>query len=113
MKALAIVPVFIALIGFGGGVSGSVATAAAPAKVTPATAPLDPLVLQGVEWLAKAQHPDGGWGAGSHANQQLRDPHQVVTGPATTSFVAMALVRTGSTPGAGPPQVALKSAPLC
>lgn len=112
MKALAIVPVFMALIGFGGGVSGSVTAAAAPAKVTPAKAPLDPLVLQGVDWLAKAQHPDGGWGAGSHANQQLRDPHQVVTDPATTSFVAMALVRTGSTPVSGPHQAVLKRATL-
>jgi squalene-hopene cyclase-like protein len=86
-------------------------------KVTPpvksvAAAPLEPFVQQGVDWLIKAQHPDGGWGAGSHANQQLRDPHQVVTDPATTAFVAMALVRSGSTPVAGPQQAALKRATL-
>jgi hypothetical protein len=90
--------------------------AAGPKKVTPAVpmaeGPLDPFVHRGVEWLVKAQHPDGGWGAGSHANQQLRDPRQVVTDPATTAFVALALVRTGSTPEAGPYREALQRATL-
>ena len=77
-----------------------------------APAPLDPFVLRGVEWLVKAQHPGGGWGAGSHAHQQIRDPHQVSTDPATTAFVAMALLRTGNTPESGPHHEALKRATL-
>src|SRR5688500_6386896 len=59
---------------------------------------LDPFLLRGVQWLVEAQHGNGGWGAGSHAKQHLRDPHHVATDPATTAFVAMALVRSGSTP---------------
>ena len=105
MKFLATVAVCLAIF------SATTSTAkvvAVPAP--PAAAPLDPFVQQGVSWLVKAQHPDGGWGAGSHANQQLRDPHQVVTDPATTAFVAMALVRAGSTPVSGPQQAALERA---
>jgi hypothetical protein len=81
----------------------------APAAVA---GPLDPFVQRGADWLVAAQHPTGGWGAGSHARQDIRDPRQVVTDPATTSFVAMALLRTGSTPEAGPYREALKKATL-
>jgi hypothetical protein len=105
MKILAAV---VACVGLAG--ATKVTPPAKPAKVAAAVAPLDPFVARGVEWLVKAQHPDGGWGAGSHANQQLRDPHQVVTDPATTAFVALALVRAGSTPVSGPQQAALKRA---
>ncbi|MEO5907530.1 MAG: hypothetical protein ABIQ11_12440, partial [Saprospiraceae bacterium] len=48
-----------------------------------------------VEWLLEAQSPNGGWGAGSHAFQNVTDPHQVQTDPATTSFAAMALLKAG------------------
>jgi len=48
-----------------------------------------------VQWLIEAQSPNGGWGAGSHAYQNVRDPHQVQTDPATTAFVAMALLKSG------------------
>src|SRR5688572_14979140 len=48
-----------------------------------------------VEWLVEAQSPNGGWGAGSHAYQNVKDPHQVQTDPATTSFAAMALLKAG------------------
>src|SRR5262245_7694981 len=109
MKIFTTAPMFMALVGLSG---GPVHASPADAKTSRVTAPLDPIVQQGVAWLVKAQHPNGGWGAGSHANQQLRDPHQVVTDPATTAFVAMALARTGSTPEAGPHQAALKRATL-
>jgi hypothetical protein len=58
-------------------------------------------VEQGLAWVVAAQHENGGWGTGSHANQQLRDPHQVETDPATTAFSAMALMRAGNTPSSG------------
>ncbi len=76
----------------------------APAARTPAVAaprPIAPFIDRGIEWLVRAQHQDGGWGAGSHARQDVRDPHQVVTDPATTAFAAMALLRAGHKPFAG------------
>lgn len=48
-----------------------------------------------VQWLIDAQSSNGGWGAGSHAYQNVRDPHMVQTDPATTSFAAMALLKAG------------------
>lgn len=58
-------------------------------------------VEKGIGWLIKAQHPNGGWGAGSHAAQQVKDPHAVVVDPATTAFVVSALLRSGHTPVGG------------
>ncbi|MBX2955102.1 MAG: hypothetical protein KF846_03030 [Cyclobacteriaceae bacterium] len=54
-------------------------------------------VNRGLTWLAKAQNNNGGWGAGSHSRQHIMDPHAVQTDPATTSMVAMAILRSGST----------------
>jgi hypothetical protein len=54
-------------------------------------------VKRGLEWMDKAQANDGGWGAGSHYNQNVRDPHAVTSDPGTTSLVAMALLRTDNT----------------
>ncbi|MBX2962325.1 MAG: hypothetical protein KF687_07420 [Cyclobacteriaceae bacterium] len=54
-------------------------------------------VNRGLTWLAKAQNNNGGWGAGSHSRQHVMDPHAVQTDPATTSMVAMAILRSGST----------------
>ncbi len=59
---------------------------------------LAPVVQKGLEWLARAQHQDGGWGAGSHSAQEVRDPHAVRTDPATTAFAAQALLRAGAYP---------------
>lgn len=52
---------------------------------------------RGLEWIIRAQNQNGGWGAGSHARQELMDPHAVPADPATTSMVAMALLRNGTT----------------
>lgn len=67
-------------------------------------------INEGLEWLLKAQHPTGGWGAGFHSNQREMDPHKVPADPATTAMVAMSLLRTGSTLDSGPLQEQLKSA---
>ena len=51
---------------------------------------------KGLKWIATAQQSNGGWGAGSNSRQDIRDPHAVNTDPATTSMVAMALLRSGN-----------------
>ncbi|MBT8253115.1 MAG: hypothetical protein KJN68_04025, partial [Bacteroidia bacterium] len=48
----------------------------------------------GLKWLRFAQQENGGWGAGSHARQGIKDPHGVPADPATTAMVAMAILRT-------------------
>lgn len=60
-------------------------------------APMPRYLNKSMSWLAKAQLPDGGWGAGNHNNQQNRNPKRVKADPATTAFTAMALVRGGNT----------------
>ncbi|MBI5858546.1 MAG: hypothetical protein HZB42_12980 [Sphingobacteriales bacterium] len=54
-------------------------------------------IKKGLAWTDKAQGNDGGWGAGSHYNQGVMDPHAVPSDPATTSLVAMSLLRTDNT----------------
>lgn len=54
-------------------------------------------IKKGLVWTDKAQGNDGGWGAGSHYNQGVMDPHAVTSDPATTSLVAMSLLRTDNT----------------
>ena len=54
-------------------------------------------VKNGLSWMGKAQNIDGGWGSGSHYRQDIRDPHAVQSDPATTSLVAMAMLRTENT----------------
>ncbi|MBT8262575.1 MAG: hypothetical protein KJO05_07115 [Bacteroidia bacterium] len=54
-------------------------------------------VRDGLSWLAEAQLPNGGYGAGSHSAQHVRDPHAVKADPATTAMVAQAFLRSGTT----------------
>jgi hypothetical protein len=67
----------------------------------PEPGPIDPFMLEGIDFLVAAQHEDGGWGGGSHSRQDVFDPHAVQTDPGTTSFAAMALIRAGHTPFSG------------
>lgn len=69
--------------------------------VTDQGAPLPGFVRKGLSWLAEAQQENGGWGGGSHANQQNIDPHEVPTDPGTSAFTAMAFLRAGHTVDAG------------
>ena len=56
---------------------------------------------EALAWLAKAQGNDGGWGAGSHFHQDVRNPHAVSSDPATTAMVGMGLLRCRNTPTTG------------
>ncbi len=67
----------------------------------PVPAEIPDFVHRGISWLVEAQHKNGGWGGGSHANQSQLDPHSIKTDPATTAFAAMALLRTGHTTSSG------------
>jgi len=78
----------------------------------PEPSPTPEFVHKGIKWLIEAQHEDGGWGGGSHAQQQIRDPHAVPTDPATTAFVASALLRAGHTPTEGEYKDAVRKATL-
>ena len=71
------------------------------ASELPEIQPIPEFVNKGIEWLVESQHESGGWGAGSHANQQNRESSKVKVDPATTAFTASALLRAGHTPTAG------------
>ena len=58
-------------------------------------------IKRGLGWMAEAQLPDGVWGAGYHAQQNIRDPHAVAADPATTSLVLLSLLRTGNSLDSG------------
>ena len=56
---------------------------------------IDSSITTGKEWLLKAQAPNGGWGAGTHARQDITDPGKVQQDPASTAMALMALLRLG------------------
>ena len=73
------------------------------------TSPLvDSAMKKGIEWIVAAQAPDGGWGSGSHAEQNIRDPHVVSTDPASKSLVTMSLLRNENTLEKGKHAAALR-----
>ncbi len=49
------------------------------------------------DWMISAQNNDGGFSAGTHARQDIMDPHATPSDPATTAMVSMAMLRAGST----------------
>ena len=51
---------------------------------------------RGLKWLVNAQATNGGFGSGTHARQDIIDPHAVSADPATTAMVGMALLRLGN-----------------
>lgn len=67
-------------------------------------------IRKALNWVAGAQAPDGGWGAGAHRRQHVKDPHAVATDPATTALVALSLLRTGNTLDSGSYSMQLKKA---
>ncbi len=71
---------------------------------------IQPVIDDGLTWLAKAQLDNGGYGAGSHSRQGVMNPHAVNADPATTSMVAMAILRSGSTLKTGPYKTQLNKA---
>lgn len=73
------------------------------------TSPMvDSALKKGIEWIAAAQAPDGGWGSGSHTAQDVRDPHAVSTDPASTSLVSISLLRNDNSLEKGKYAEALK-----
>ncbi|MEZ4803647.1 MAG: hypothetical protein R2797_12820 [Gelidibacter sp.] len=62
---------------------------------------IQPVINHGLVWLSKAQLKNGGYGSGSYSNQGEMNPHAVNADPATTSMVAMAILRSGSSLTAG------------
>lgn len=71
---------------------------------------VDASLRSGLNWLMQAQQQNGGWGAGSHQHQNIRDPHAVQADPASTALVGMALLRTEEKPFDGNRAAQLKRA---
>jgi hypothetical protein len=86
------------------------AAAIKPINASDLPAEVKTSVNKGLSWMAKAQQPDGGWGAGLHTRQDVHDPHAVPSDPATTSVVCLSLLRTGNTLNTGSYQTAMTKA---
>lgn len=71
---------------------------------------IDASLRSGLQWLLQAQQSNGGWGAGNHQRQEVKDPHAVQADPATTALVGMALLRTAQKPFEGAQAAPLKKA---
>ncbi len=98
LVALVVLGLFVIVAG--SRIVRALGTSAAPSSVEmheDGVKPIPGYVRTGLDWLAAAQFQNGGWGAGSHSAQNVRDPHAVQVDPATTAFAAMALMRSGST----------------
>lgn len=98
LVALVVLGLFVMVAG--SRIVRALGTSAAPSSVEmqeDGVKPIPGYVRTGLDWLAAAQFQNGGWGAGSHSAQNVRDPHAVQVDPATTAFAAMALMRSGST----------------
>jgi hypothetical protein len=67
-------------------------------------------VRDGLAWMSEAQLPNGGYGAGSHNAQNVKDPHAVKADPATTAMVVQAFMRSGTTLKGSPYSKNLKDA---
>jgi hypothetical protein len=59
---------------------------------------IDSSINSGKVWLLKAQAPNGGWGSGTNARQDITDPAKVQQDPASTAMSLMALLRLGEKP---------------
>ena len=85
----------------------------APAQIawSPAVAPkpLSNAVLRGLEFLAKHQLPDGGWGQGEEASSMGRGMNELSerANVADTCITVLALMRAGSSPREGQHAVAV------
>jgi hypothetical protein len=80
------------------------------AGLTAHTVLVEGAIHNGLDWLSHAQGANGGWGAGSHFHQEIRDPHAVEADPATTALAGMALLRCGNSLTKGEYAVNLKKA---
>jgi hypothetical protein len=101
---VALVVLGVVIIAGGSGMVSAVAhhEASAPALHDDGVKAIPGYIKDGLDWLASAQFQSGGWGAGQHSAQNIRDPHAVQIDPATTAFAAMALMRSGSSIDSGP-----------
>lgn len=79
-------------------------------KISVSTPLIENSIRQGLTWMVQAQHANGGWGAGNHYKQDIRDPHKIPADPATTALTGMALLRTSEKPFDGKYGNALKKA---
>lgn len=73
-----------------------------PAAPTDRSGPIPAAALRGVEWLVAAQSNDGGWGQDGATPRDGTAQESTGTDVANTALAALALLRSGTTPTAGP-----------